>query len=632
MSLHNPDNKLEDDDPLKKYTSAFTFAMGLYGLLGDDLAGHKQFLTSIRKHITDNTFRQYEDLFDTVKAKDAANAGIMINLLKLLDANRFENEVKKHITIKTGFDNPNQAFEKSFKTIGDYKNESRFFTTIAEHYKYLIQCVAISQTGYIIKNRVANSYRYKEVTINELRNQLDGKAIMKLKKKVWNAKKQELDEIDDTVSFNACKEIQETLRPELAYYHKTDLFSDEEGVLSRYVPPSGDANPELAEKFIKFFESRVYNPEALHDMLSAHAYRLRHPSVKIEKVFILYSPPPGNSGKTFLSSAIDMLYPDLSVLGAREADAKSEFNGLFYEFLNVNFEELQNENYRNQFFEIIIKQTTNRKGAHRKMFHDVTQGEIKAIVSLCTNSKDLYGLIRADGSTLSRLCILSFKPGLRDEEWSTFKREVGLDSSMPDYNKTQRAFAAAFWNHLRYTYKNPYLKDLECYSPVRYRGSDKDRILAELRRNSERPPTKLIKALMLPAERVKECRDYQFSVLKRLKDRKIGPLVFISNSEIERIWADEFNIPKEDKGKYTSQSVKDELQRLGWRDKHTKTARGYALELQKYQEWRSSILRYGKNDDENDDDLLEEDDNAKDDNAKDDNAKDDSEDDSEDDI
>ena len=33
---------------------------------------------------------------------------------------------------------------------------------------------------------------------------------------------------------------------------------------------------DKVQRFIKFFEDRVENPQALHDELTAHAYRFRH--------------------------------------------------------------------------------------------------------------------------------------------------------------------------------------------------------------------------------------------------------------------------------------------------------------------------------------------------------------------
>ena len=461
---------------------------------------------------------------------------------------------------------------------------------------------AEDRSGYIIKESFGNSFRYRDINASDLRSQLDFSINVKVEKKRMNKETNEIETYNTSEAFKPLKEIQNgDLRAQLAYYHRTDLFTDEEGVLSRYVPPQGEPNDELALKFIKFFENRLYNPEALHDMLSAHAIRLRHPKVKIEKAFILYSPPPGNTGKTFLSSVIGMLYPELSIIGARDVDAKSQFNSMMYDYLNVNFEELQNDNYRNQFFEIFLKQTTNRQGLVRRMYKESENAEIRAIVSLNTNSNDLYGLIRADDAVISRLCILSFKPAPTNDEWEQFKKEIGLDERMPNYQQSKLAFAAAFYHYLRYTYKNPYLPNMESYSPVRYRGKDKETIIKELLENSERLPIRFIKRLITEDDEPRQPTDLQ--KLKKMKDRKIGTVVFISSSKIEAFWNNFLNeLPTNERGKYTSQAVIEEMKRLGWVSKSTKTCNGYALPLPKYEEWRKSI----ENGEDDDEDYLEE--------------------------
>ena len=494
------------------------------------------------------------------------------------------------------------TFTESTTTIGDYIDKGRYITDISKHCEMLKACIAISQRGYIIKESYGSSFRYRDINVSDLRSILNFSVKVKVTKKKINKETNKVEKYTMLEAFKPLKEIQTgDVRAQLTYYNRTDLFTDEEGVLSRYVPPQGEANDELAERFIKFFENRVYNPEALHDMLSAHAVRLRHPKVKIEKAFILYSPPPGNTGKTFLSSAIGMIYPELSILGARDVDAKSQFNSMMYDYLNVGFEELQNDNYRNQFFEVFLKQTTNRQGLVRRMYRESESAEIRAIVSLNTNSNDLYGLVRADDAVISRLCILSFKPAPTNTEWERFKREIGLDERMPDYHKTKLEFAAALYHYLKYTYKNPYLPNMEAYSPVRYNGTDKDMIIKELLQNSERLSNRFIKRLTIADDPNYQKTDIR--ILKKMKDRKLGVVVFVSTSSIERYWSEFINdLTITERGKYTSQSVIEEIIRLGWTRKATKSCNGYALPLTKYEEWRKSIEK-GKQDE---DDYLEE--------------------------
>ena len=593
---------------------SFVFISGLCSVLGYELANHEAFIKKLNySRMTERAREHYAEILECVEEKQAANRGILINLMKKLNAERYENELKslfypapatvehpeldKFAPEEEEKLTPAQLFTEFKTTIGDYKDKSRQFKEVEKHRGMLVKCVAISQTGYIVKYKVGESFRYKEITPNELKNQLDGlgfykKELTKIDPKTGEEKKEML-----TLPYKAYEDIRGILRPHLAYFHRTELFSDDEGVLSRYVPPMGEANDELAKKFITFFENRVNNPEALHDLLSSHAYRLRHPSAKIEKCFISYS-PEGNSGKTFLASVIDMLYPDLSVLGARENEAKSEFNGLLYDNLNVNFEELENENYRNQFFEIFLKQSTGRKGIVRRMYHDAESAEIKAIVSLNTNSKDLYGLINADSATISRLCILSFKPAISKSEWTEFKKSVGLDDSADNYNKTKNAFAAAFYHYLRHSYE---IK--ADFSPCRYDGDDKYDIIQQLRKNSVKLPGRFVRCLMTQKEFNEDSEETQYTIIKKMSDKKRGVVMFVSTSEINKYWGYYVkDLPKNDVGKYTSQSAIDDLQRLGWEYKKTNTLRGYIINEEKYNEWREEI---NKATDDEDDELTE---------------------------
>ena len=497
---------------------------------------------------------------------------------------------------------PEEIFEGSPLTLADYKNKGRFLTDINDHYSLLQQCVAISESGYIVKKKIYNSYRYEEISPAKLKDSLDGAATIKHTETTRDKVTQQITEHTTYRLFKPMDAIQHgSLRQKLAFYSKTDLYSDEEGVLSRYVPPRGEPNNELIEKFIKFFESRVYNPVALHDMLSAHAFRLRHPSVKIEKAYILYSPPPGNTGKTFLSSAIDGLYPELSILGAREAEARSQFNTILYDYLNVNFEELENDNYRNQFFETYLKQNTNRKGTKRAMYHDAVAAEIRAIVSLNTNSKDLYGLINAKDEVISRLCILSFKPAPSNAEWEQFKTEMGLNSSKSNYTKSKHAFDAAFWHYLKYTYSNPYLSSMDAYNPVRYTGSDRDEIIKQLRSTVDRLPQRFLAQLTVKANPVADLSEVHktFAVLRRMKDLKRGSVLFIANKDLETCWNSYMqSLNANDRGKYTCQSVRDEMIRIGFVGKQTNSSRGYAITLEEYEQWRHNQQTTVANDDD----------------------------------
>ena len=600
----------KDVNDVEKEATLWALFKGAYGSVGDEvkLEDVNDWLDTFRdKHddlLTENAKKEWSVERKRYLKEDNKTCGLLVNMIKFHNPDYYNTAIKqyyeKNDNNKKLFDalcekfapdaeqffTPAEKFTNCNDTLGDYKDKSRFYKTKLEHDVELVKCVAISQTGYIVKYRVGDSYRYKEITPNELKNQLDGVAMYKIERDVLDEETGELKKTTIILKYKAYDEIQCSLRSKLAYFHKTALFSDDEGVLSRYVPPRGKANDKLAEEFIKFFETRVKNPEALHDLISAHAYRLRHPSAKIEKFYISYSPAEGggNTGKTFLASAFDMLYPDLSIIGVRENEAKSDFNSFLYDYLNVNFEELENDNYRNRFFETFIKKTTNRKGTVRRMYHEAESGEIQAIVSLNTNSNDLYGLIRADNATISRLCILDFKPAPTAQEWEEFKNSVGLNDAADNYKQTRNEFAAAFYHYLRYSYKI-----VDGFQSVRYEGKDKYDIIDTLRKNSERLPARFIK------------NESFNDSLRRMKDKNLGVVMFVSSADLSQSWGWYIQgLPMNEKGKYTIQSVIDELRRLGWSNKKTNTFRGYAISEARYTQWRESLAK------NEDDDLLEE--------------------------
>ena len=100
-----------------------------------------------------------------------------------------------------------------------------------------------------------------------------------------------------------------------------------------------------------------------------------------------------------------------------------------------------------------------------------------------------------------------------------------------------------------------------------------------------------------------DSEETQYTIIKKMSDKKRGVVMFVSTSEINKYWGYYVkDLPKNDVGKYTSQSAIDELQRLGWEYKKTNTLRGYIINEEKYNEWREEI---NKATDEEDDELTE---------------------------
>ena len=474
-----------------------------------------------------------------------------------------------------------KRFEESNLTLTQYMQNATAFKTVKEHAEALAQCIAIKQSGeYIIKERKENTYTYKVIKRQELADRL------------WaNYQVQKEDDCGDvkTFSFDPMKLFKsgEARASYFAFYDDIQLLSNDENTLNRYVPPQGEPNEALIEHFITFFKSRLYNPETLDEELAAHAFRLRNPAVTIAKIFIHYAKEE-NTGKTFLMSVFHELYPSLSMVGIKSKEVKSNFDGWMTEYLNLGFEELENEEYRNQFFETFIKQITSEHTSKRKMYHDTEAASYKCIVSLNTNSEDLYGLIRADKPTCSRLVILEFKPRPTEEQWEDFKNSVGLNKKSKDYEKTRREFAAAFYHYLRHTYEIP--KD---FNPNRYYSAKKDALIERLRTNSNRLPMRFIKALCLRSELKRHSKESQIPILTMTRAKESGhKYISVLKQDLESNF-DRYvdTLPKSNNERklYTSQAVIKELtEGLKWIQYHTSKGAAYKIEQEKFNKWRES--------------------------------------------
>ena len=199
---------------------------------------------------------------------------------------------------------PADVFRLSPMTLTDYLEQEPRFTTIEQHEQALRQCIARTVRGFIVKYRERASFRYEILNGTQLASILSffmpytkttpahtssaGRAIAaKTTEARYNPYKDSLT--------NARYQVQ------LAFFGETALISADPHVLSLYVPPTGPYDRNIIVRFIQFMESRVNNPQALHEELSAHAFRSRNPDIFIRKVFIHYS-AQGNSGKTFFAN------------------------------------------------------------------------------------------------------------------------------------------------------------------------------------------------------------------------------------------------------------------------------------------------------------------------------------------
>ena len=478
-----------------------------------------------------------------------------------------------------------EDFMNSTYTINQYLRDVSTFTSLAQHEEHLRLFIAYMPAGFIMKEKgkQETGFRYKILDVLELRKYLN----FKCEFRTAGVNPQTGKQTTKIVKYSPLNSINNAqYLGKMAYFDYVDLYTDRPDVLSLYRPPEipeDQINEELAKKFIAYFETRVTNPEAFHEELSAHAYRFRHPDARFAKVFVHYS-HNGNSGKSLLTAIFDMLYPHLSMIGIKSKETQSNFDGWMTQYLNLSFEELQNDEYRNKCFETFLKQATSGKTSSRRMYKETEEAEYRCIVSMNTNQDDLYGLVRADKPTQERLVILNFKdnPSPTPEEWDAALDEWGMNDKSPDYHKTSHIFAASLWHYLRFTY-------LRRYNTKRYYGADKWELIRMLSTKSERLPMRFVKDLhqMINPEFESFHPSNILRTVRLRKDKK--EVYFITIADL----TSGFNYyPKSGKEKsiYNDQSVQEVLLSIGWQKATRIGARGIECEKKVFDDWRKKYV------------------------------------------
>ena len=481
-------------------------------------------------------------------------------------------------------------FQTSNITVDDYLKRFNLLSSMDQHKKVIQACIARrTKGGFILKekNLTNGAPIFHSVTLKDLSERLYQSKTFTTETRSENTTgdKTTVSIKTATVKFspmNYIKDGDDKDAP-LAIYHDVALMSRTKGVLSLYIPPRHpEASDDFALKFIAQMRNRLHNPEAFDEMMRAHAYRFRHPDAHIEEIFINFSVEP-KTGKTTLMEVIDSLYPNLSMIGIKAKETQSNFDGWMTEYLNLGFEELESEAYRNKFFETFCKQITSKKTSKRKMYSDTTVGEYKCIVTLNTNSEDLYGLIRADDATIERLVILHFKPAVSVTEANEFAREFGLDESADDYQERKNLLAASLYHYLRYTLELP-----KEYHAKRYYGKDKFDIIRTLREASCRIPMRFVKSLAL-SPYAKKAGPRSHEILQQRKTSGVKQ-IFAPLADLEKAFTSYLatHANSRERSQYSINSVIDELTKtLGWTPKRYEhnSLLGYQIPETAYNEW-----------------------------------------------
>lgn len=387
-------------------------------------------------------------------------------------------------------------FTENNYSLNEYRDDLKRLITFEDHLKALKKCVACLTNGYVIKERKENGVIYTCL-------------------KRSNAN----DYFGFTIEYRSVKLIETTcvkflksVESELIRFDEVKLMGSNPRCLNKFRPPTGTYLEGIPEKIIEFFESRVYNPIALHEELSSHAYRLRHPNTFIEKCFVHYSPNYGNCGKSLLAGILSLMYPGFTNVAVQQQQLTSRFTGWAHDLLMLHVEELQNSNYRNHDFETIIKQMTTKNGSGERKGVDTQASEHHAIVGFNTNQKDLYGLIRADEATISRLVILYFKPKDDLLNWDQFKSEIGLN------DKTCTEQDAFNLGYSMYNYLKNVYDIRHGFSPCRYYEQEKFDLITKLRNENKNSIDSWLNELRYIDD---EEAPYEFKLLERKMIRGI---------------------------------------------------------------------------------------------------------------
>ena len=392
-------------------------------------------------------------------------------------------------------------FTENNYSLNEYRDDLNKLMSFKDHLNALKKCVACLLTGYVIKERKEGGVIYTCIKRSNASDYFGFSVMYR----------------DGKIKETTCLKLIKEIENELIRFDEVKLMGSNPRCLNIFRPPTGKYLEGIPEKIISFFETRVYNPIALHEELSSHAYRFRHPNAFIEKMFIHYSPNYGNCGKSLLAGILGLMYPGFANVAVQQQQiTNTRFTGWVHDLLMLHIEELQNSNYRNHEFETVVKQITTKNGSGEKKGIDTKANEHHAIVGFNTNQKDLYGLIRADDATISRLVILYFKPKDESLNWDEFKSEIGLnDKCCTLQDSLNLGYSMYYYLKTKYDIK-------QSFSPCRYYEQEKFDLISKLRNENKNS----IDSWLCELKDI-DCDDYVPYEYKLLQTKKIKGVEYI---------------------------------------------------------------------------------------------------------
>ena len=385
------------------------------------------------------------------------------NLLKIL---RVYNEKYFSATIKPLIA-PKKQFEAGNYTFENYQNQAHTFKTIWEHLNALSKCIAKNNKdgGYIKKTFAGENVVYECITTSHLSKEFKNKMRLPTSEEEKQKMRDQKKAVKDYKEYRIIELLEEAeMRGMLMRYNGISLHHTK-GALWQYRPPrTTKYNKELIEKWLEFMKSRVVYEAPLMEELYAHAYRLRNPDAFNVKFFVHYE-AEGNAGKSFLAASLAEIYPNLSNVALKPDQLTEKHCTTFVENLIVHLEEPQNaDEMTSKGFQAAVKQITTPIASVRPLYGKSRQEKSTAIPGMNSNDSNLYGLLRADKATKSRMVIVQFKP-------------ANMDSMEMD------KICKSFLNHSEFAYSlYKYLKDdieiPSTFTTERYNGKEKDEIIS----------------------------------------------------------------------------------------------------------------------------------------------------------
>ena len=446
----------------------FHIISSLYACINDkitksDISGSLDQIKSKVQFSNDEAEKRWET--EHLRVLQSENESQWTNLLKILriyNPNYFSTTIKPLIAPKRQFEAGNYTFE-------NYQNQAHTFKTIWDHFNALAKCIAKNNKdgGFIKKTYSGKNIVYETVSTSRISGEF--KSMYRLptteeERAKMREQKKAVREFKEYYIIDLIREAE--MRGLLKRYNGMSL-QRLPGTLWAYRPPrETNYNKKLIEEWLEFMKSRVVYDGPLMEELYTHAYRFRHVGEFPVKFFIHYE-ALGNAGKSFLAGCLGLMYPDLSNVALKPAHMTDKHCSSFTTKLMVHLEEPEDaEQARSKGFQQHLKQITTQTQSVRPLYQSEKEIATTSISGMNSNDPSLYGLIRADAPTKSRMVIVQFKPA--DRNYAEMNKICKSFTNNPD-------FAYSLYKYLKDDIEIP-----ENYTTERYDGKEKDEILAYL--------------------------------------------------------------------------------------------------------------------------------------------------------